>query len=141
MLLPFPVKETAERIEPFEYSLLVPHDARAVRVARTTLRAALLAHELGELIGRAELLANEMLTNAIVHTSGTAELSLWWSEWRVLRVTVRDNCPRPPTPRAVRPYGENGRGLRLLQALADRWGHAPSPGGGAKSVWCEISRA
>ncbi len=139
MLLPLPArKPSTPAIEPFEYRLLIPHDARAVRVARTTLRAALISHGLNELTGRAELLAGEMLANAIVHTSGDAELSVWWSQWGVLRMTVRDTSPRPPTLRAVRPYGEDGRGMRLLQALADRWGCSPLPS--SKSVWCEISR-
>ncbi|MCC3777987.1 ATP-binding protein [Streptomyces sp. UNOB3_S3] len=131
--------------EPFEYRLLIPHDARAVQVARTSIRAALTAHGLRELIGRAELLAGEMLTNTIVHTSSTAELTLAWSQWETLRVAVRDACARTPTLRvAARPFDSDGRGLCLLQTLADRWGYTPLHrdlhGEETKTVWCEISR-
>ncbi|MDX3231259.1 hypothetical protein [Streptomyces sp. ME19-01-6] len=47
-------------VAPFEYSLHIPHDPRAVRVARASLRTALTAHELPELIDRAELLASDL---------------------------------------------------------------------------------
>ncbi|GGY05036.1 ATP-binding protein [Streptomyces hiroshimensis] len=145
MLLPAPKGVAIPSIEPFEYCLRVPNDARAVPVARTTLRAALSAHGLGELAGRAELLAGEMLTNAIVHTAGDAELRMRWSEWEVLRMTVWDTCAEPPCPRAGHPYADNGRGLKLLQTLADRWNYFSSPrglsGDEAKAVWCELTRA
>ncbi|MDT0548601.1 MULTISPECIES: hypothetical protein [Streptomyces] len=51
-------------VAPFEYCLHIPHDPRAVRVAR---------------VDRAELLASEMLTNAIVHAGGEADLRVKWS--------------------------------------------------------------
>ncbi|MFE0042540.1 ATP-binding protein [Streptomyces albireticuli] len=149
-MLPLPAIETAPAtadttvVEPFEYILHVPHDPRAVRVARTTLRAALTAHGLDELTGRAELLAGEMLTNAIVHTTGDAELRVRWSEWEVLRMTVWDSCPQPPGVRVSHPYSDSGRGLALLQLLADRWNYFSLPRGltttESKAVWCEITR-
>ncbi|MBT2384084.1 ATP-binding protein [Streptomyces sp. ISL-11] len=144
MPLPAPAHLPAPAVEPFEYTLHVPHDPRAVRVARTTLRAALTAHGLTELVGRAELLAGEMLTNAIVHTTGNAELRLRWSEWAILRMTVWDSCPTPPDARTTHPYSDNGRGLHLLQTLSDRWNYFSLPRGltttESKAVWCEISR-
>ncbi|MEU3351972.1 ATP-binding protein [Streptomyces sp. NPDC037389] len=143
-LPPTPKPSPAPDVEPFEYRLLIPHDARAVQVARTTIRATLIAHGLRELIGRTELLAGEMLTNTIVHTTSTAELTLAWSQWGTLRVVVRDACAKTPALRtATRPFDSNGRGLRLLQALADRWGYTPLHrdlyGEETKTVWCEIS--
>lgn len=47
-------------IAPFEYCLQIPHDPRAVGVARASLRSTLSAHELPELIDRAELLVSEL---------------------------------------------------------------------------------
>ncbi|MEU1671692.1 hypothetical protein ABZ752_06645 [Streptomyces roseifaciens] len=67
--VPKPVLSVPDEIEPFEYRLRVPNDARAVPIARGATRAFLAAHGLGELTGRAELLACELLTNAIVHTT------------------------------------------------------------------------
>ncbi|MEU8580570.1 ATP-binding protein [Streptomyces abikoensis] len=131
--------------ETFEYRLLIPHDARAVQVARASIRAALTAHGIRELTGRAELLAGEMLTNSIVHTAGTAELTLAWSQWESLRLAVRDSGARTPAIRTTtRPFDSDGRGLRILQTLADRWGYTPLHrdlhGEETKTVWCEISR-
>ncbi|WP_030836208.1 hypothetical protein [Streptomyces hygroscopicus] len=40
-------------VAPFEYCLHIPHDPRAVGVARASLRTALTAHELPELVERA----------------------------------------------------------------------------------------
>jgi anti-sigma regulatory factor (Ser/Thr protein kinase) len=128
-------------IAPFEYCIRVPHDHRAVGVARTSLRAVLTAHHVPELIDRAELLASEMLTNALIHSDGEADLRLKWA-WETLRMTVWDTSPKPPGLRAVRADSEGGRGLHLLQILADKWDHFPLNTFGAvtKVVWCEIGR-
>ncbi|MEU1787794.1 ATP-binding protein [Streptomyces sparsogenes] len=130
-------------VAPFEYSLHIPHDPRAIRVARASLRTALTAHELPELVDRAELLASEMLTNAIVHTGGEADLRLKWYAER-LRMTVWDTSPTPPGLRQVGADSEGGRGLHLLELLADSWNHFPLNGElwgpASKVVWCEISR-
>ncbi|MFD7815870.1 ATP-binding protein [Streptomyces sp. NPDC059785] len=50
------------------YALHLPHDPRAPRVARMTLRAVLPAYGLTELLDTAELLASELTTNAYRHT-------------------------------------------------------------------------
>ncbi|MEU5643190.1 ATP-binding protein [Streptomyces milbemycinicus] len=130
-------------VAPFEYCLHVPHDPRAVRVARASLRTALTTHELPELIDRAELLASEMLTNAIVHAEGEADLRLKWYAER-LRMTVWDTSATPPNRRQIHPDSECGRGLQLLDLLADSWNHFPLTGElwgpVSKVVWCEISR-
>ncbi|MGW7383483.1 ATP-binding protein [Streptomyces sp. NPDC054794] len=56
-----------------------------------------------------------------------------------LRIEVTDTrgdglpCPRQPGPEA-----ETGRGLVLVEALADRWGVAPGPRP-RKTVWAELT--
>ncbi|MGY1437429.1 ATP-binding protein [Streptomyces reniochalinae] len=58
-----------------------------------------------------------------------------------LRLEVTDalgeRAPRP-APRSVGPDAESGRGLLLVEALAERWGvtHGPFP---CKTVWAEVS--
>ncbi|MFD9392902.1 ATP-binding protein [Streptomyces sp. NPDC060000] len=59
---------------------------------------------------------------------------------RTLRIEVTDTSgDRPPCLRPAGPEGdtESGRGLLLVEALADRWGWAPelSP---RKTVWAEV---
>ncbi|KAF4409234.1 MULTISPECIES: ATP-binding protein [Streptomyces] len=129
---------------PFEYRLRIPHDPRSVSVARTSLRAALTAHEVPDLVERAELLASEMLTNAIVHSDGEAQLRLRWAR-DALTLSVWDTSPKPPDLRITGSDDEGGRGLHLLETLADRWDHYPVPpnrcGDMSKVVWCEIGGA
>ncbi|MFC4035733.1 ATP-binding protein [Streptomyces polygonati] len=56
---------------------------------------------------------------------------------QVLRVEVRDWATgMPKTTRRPSPEAENGRGLRTVAALTDRWGVIPRVIG--KSVWFEI---
>jgi anti-sigma regulatory factor (Ser/Thr protein kinase) len=125
------------------YSVCVPHDARAGRVARAAVRAALEVHELPELIDRAVLVGSELLANALVHTDGEAQLRMKWAGER-LRLTVWDTSPKLPDVKAVEEGSESGRGLYLVQMLADRWGYYPLPvtlvGVESKVTWCELSR-
>jgi anti-sigma regulatory factor (Ser/Thr protein kinase) len=95
----------------------------------------------------AELLATEILTNALQHTGGGAVLTATLSpgpECR-LRVEVRDSAAqrlRTPVPAgagrdtAGGEYATSGRGLILVQALADAWG--TSADGAGKVVWFEL---
>ncbi|MEV0241136.1 ATP-binding protein [Streptomyces sp. NPDC050674] len=111
-------------------------DLRAVPEARRALR---------ELLGQwgrhgqsdvAELLTSELVTNAIVHTDHDAVLTATVGP-RGLRVEVRDFVARLPRPRVpVADDGTNGRGLFLVQSLADAWGVRPH--GVGKAVWFEL---
>ncbi|MFI7875340.1 ATP-binding protein [Streptomyces salinarius] len=62
--------------EPWEYELRFP---RGPAVARTTLKAVLGAHGLGEFTDRAELLASELATNAVRYSVGPATVRLRWT--------------------------------------------------------------
>ncbi|WP_431043479.1 ATP-binding protein [Streptomyces sp. P1-3] len=138
---------TQQDVAPFEYCIHVPNAPRAVSVARATLRKMLTAHELPELIDRAELLASELLTNAIVHSGGEADMRVSWSKDEKLRLMAWDNSPAPlviKDPDDPEGNGESGRGLILLTVVADAWGTFPLKGElwgpAAKVVWCEIGR-
>ncbi|MGW2568191.1 ATP-binding protein [Streptomyces sp. NPDC001537] len=55
-----------------------------------------------------------------------------------LRIEVTDTRPdRLPRPAPADPVSESGRGLLLVDALADRWGVAPGPYP-RKTVWAEL---
>ncbi|WP_447039121.1 ATP-binding protein [Streptomyces sp. DSM 118878] len=130
--------------EPWEYTLYVPHDLRAVTIGRRTLRLILAAHGLPHLGEAAELLATELVTNALRHTKGPAALRLRWAG-RVLRIGVWDADPTPPEPPpdAAASYAEEGRGLDLVRMCSDGWGwYALAQGrakGAGKYVWCELA--
>ncbi|HET6857315.1 MAG TPA: ATP-binding protein [Streptomyces sp.] len=56
----------------------------------------------------------------------------------VLRIEVIDpRGDRLPAPAREPAEGESGRGLLLVEALADRWGVTPGPAP-CKTVWAEI---
>ncbi|MDG9717773.1 ATP-binding protein [Streptomyces sp. DH24] len=114
-------------------------DLRAVPEARRALRE--LLRQWGR-PGRseiAELLTSELVTNALVHTDDDAVLTATVRPGG-LRVEVRDFVAGRPAPRV--PHADdgaqrtNGRGLVLVQSLADSWGVRPH--GVGKAVWFEL---
>ncbi|MCU0264776.1 MAG: ATP-binding protein [Actinomycetia bacterium] len=85
----------------------------------------------------AVLLVSELVTNAILHGRGPLELRAR-ATGDSLRVEVHDADPRtaPTLSTDVGPTDDGGRGLQLVDILADRWGWAESPAG--KVVWFEL---
>ena len=123
---------------PWEYTLYIPHDPRAVGICRRALRDILTSHHLPTLVEPAELLASELLGNAIRHTEGPAALKLRRSGTS-FRLGAWDTDPAPPS--AKPDDDETGRGLRLVDAYADDWGwfQVNGPRGGqGKYAWCEL---
>ncbi len=134
------------------YALRLPHDPRAARVARTTVRSVLASHDRPEVLDAVELLTSEMVTNTYRHTNGPASLRLTALADGRLRVGVWDSDPRIPAPFDTSPSdrvplappdAEGGRGLRLVQEYADCWGGWPlSDGmldrGAGKLLWFEV---
>ncbi|MFG3493155.1 ATP-binding protein [Streptomyces sp. NPDC047972] len=83
----------------------------------------------------AELAANAATHGRVVGRSFRLALL---SRPGVLRVEVTDTRgEKPPRARPVGVEGESGRGLLLVEALADRWGveRGPVP---RKTVWAEL---
>ncbi|MBT2413814.1 ATP-binding protein [Streptomyces sp. ISL-12] len=111
-------------------------DLGAVPEARRALRELLRHWGRPDRSEVAELLASELVTNALVHTDRDAVLTATVGP-RALRVEVRDLVSRWPRPRAV-DAGDStsGRGLLLVQSLADAWGVRAHAVG--KSVWFEL---
>ncbi|MFG2514349.1 ATP-binding protein [Streptomyces sp. NPDC048584] len=129
--------------DPWEYCLSIPNDPRAVTICRRTLRLILTMHGLIRLVDVAELLATELVSNAVRHTKGPAALRVRWSGTGVLRIGAWDADPlppQPPQPLALTVDQEDGRGLALVRACADVWGWQPltREGSRGKYVWCEL---
>jgi anti-sigma regulatory factor (Ser/Thr protein kinase) len=145
--------DTVSLPDTWTYALRLPHDPRAARVARMTVRAALIGHGRQEVRDTVELLTSELVTNAYRHTHGPASLRLTALADGLLRVGVWDSHPVIPAPFGEPPWdrapyvaaeAEQGRGLRLVQEYADSWGGlsvgdgGPLDRGAGKLLWFEI---
>ena len=83
----------------------------------------------------AELLTSEVVTNAVLHAGSGVRVLVEGTPGGV-RISVTDTDPKMPALRPPADQAESGRGLHLVDTLADRWGVAPVPTG--KSVWFEL---
>ncbi|MEU6895816.1 ATP-binding protein [Streptomyces sp. NPDC046557] len=83
------------------------------------------------------LLISELVTNAVVHTGCPAVLRMLFGGPGV-RVEVADASDREPARRQAAGDDTGGRGLELVDGLADRWGWQRE--GAGKRIWCEIDR-
>jgi anti-sigma regulatory factor (Ser/Thr protein kinase) len=127
-------------IPPAEPVLRLPAHVDSVRAARRALdRVASLRHHPQELF-HARLLVTELVANSIRHAgladADVIDLDVSMQSDR-LRVEVTDHGPGFDPPHLVEPpSGTSGRGLFLVDALADVWGVARNDA--ATTVWFEI---
>ncbi|MDC0772861.1 ATP-binding protein [Streptomyces sp. HD] len=117
------------------YGLTIPHDPRAVRVVRATIRSILAAAKLNCIVDTVELLASEVVTNAYRHSAMDAYVSLERTP-DDFRVTVWDHGSGAPAPLTPVARDEHGRGLGIVNACADEWGVRDYPRG--KAVWFSV---
>lgn len=114
---------------------------RCVALARMELRKALADWGLSGLEDSAVLILSELLSNAGLHARVSPEQVIETHYFRSsggLRIEVHDGSPERPRPRPTDPEAADGRGLLLVDALADEWGVAER-GGPGKVVWASLS--
>lgn len=124
-----------------QVQLEVGPDPAEVGRARRWARSRLAGSGIGDDEPLAEtliLLISELVTNAVVHTGCPAVLRMLFGEPGV-RVEVADASARGPARRQAAGDDTGGRGLELVDGLADRWGWQRE--GAGKRIWCEIDRA
>ncbi len=111
-----------------------------IATARQQLRELLHDWADTDQVDSAVLLVSEMVTNVLVHTDGdallVAEMTRHGAEPRRLRVEVADASDDLPHRRRPGELASSGRGLVLMELLADRWG--VDPRGEGKSIWFEL---
>ncbi|MGW6459047.1 SpoIIE family protein phosphatase [Streptomyces sp. NPDC055078] len=114
------------------------NEPEELRSARRMVRSAVRAWGAGERADEIELAADELITNALLHTDDGATLTtrVLAGPERRLRVEVEDSSSALPRRRDAGESGVSGRGLLLVDRLADAWG-VESRGTG-KCVWCEF---
>ncbi|MGX5182839.1 ATP-binding protein [Streptomyces avermitilis] len=106
---------------------------------RRVMRLHLRAWGLYELIDEAQLCVSELVSNVITHvgrgTPATLAVSMNGTH---LRIEVHDPDTRAlPTLVQAEADSEGGRGMALVEAVADRWGVQLQPD--RKVTWCELS--
>jgi two-component sensor histidine kinase len=107
-------------------------------VARTFIRAVLDEWHLAALEPDASLVASELVTNGHHHGGGSRWMRLS-IEGDHLRIAVADrDRTRSPRRRMPSIKDEGGRGLTLVDAMADRWGTQKRRLRTGKIVWCEL---
>jgi hypothetical protein len=84
---------------------------------------------------RLAALTSELANNAVIHARTPFTVGVLPGETRI-RVTVSDGSVTPPVPRSLGPDHPSGRGLRIVEALADDWGFSLEKRG--KTVWFEV---
>jgi anti-sigma regulatory factor (Ser/Thr protein kinase) len=120
-------------------------DRSSVPGARRWARGVLVTWSLEHVTEITALLLSETVTNAIVHTASRPTVRLAASRG-FLEVGVDDEWGLPDQDRlgGLRPattgpdllLAEGGRGLQLIEALADEWGVIAITGG--KQVWFRL---
>ncbi len=103
---------------------VAPGDPEALTEARHMIRAAVRAWGAEDQTDSVELVADELITNALMHTEGSAIVTLrvLGGTGRRLRVEVEDSSSALPRRREAGESGVSGRGLMLVEMLADVWG-------------------
>ncbi|MFJ7195827.1 MULTISPECIES: SpoIIE family protein phosphatase [unclassified Streptomyces] len=95
-----------------------------------------------EQVDAAVLMISEMATNVLVHTDGDALMlaqATGEQGERLLRVEVSDGSDELPHKRRPGEMASSGRGLVLMEMLADAWG--VDPRGAGKSIWFELNES
>lgn len=118
--------------------LTLPSRLQAAGQARRALTALVPDGEVAE-SGR--LLVSEVVANAVEHTDAQSVRVLIRhdEESGELLCAVRDTTPQTPTVRRGTEDGERGRGLHLIEALSDCWGHLVDKHG--KWTWFTLAPA
>lgn len=115
--------------------LRLPAEAAAVASARRFTESWLGRWKLSHLTETMNLLVTELVTNAVVHGGTGADLKLLFDS-ECLRVEVRDGSSAKPRVKNYSTTATTGRGMQIVDALADRWGTTEEDPG--KVVWLEF---
>jgi anti-sigma regulatory factor (Ser/Thr protein kinase) len=115
--------------------LRLPPTTDSVPVARRHAREQL--RRSGADVDTVVLLVSEVVTNAVLHARSDVFLTVQ-DQGRTARVEVRDSSAVPPRLHRFAVDSATGRGLRLLDQLALRWGAEQVHEGHGKTVWFEV---
>lgn len=110
-------------------------EPRSVKTAREIVRSAAPNEAEPGKVDDLALLTSELVTNALIHGQDDIVISLG-ADGTTVRVEVFDTEPTQPSRRNASATATSGRGLHLLDVLAESWGVDKHPDG--KTVWFEM---
>jgi anti-sigma regulatory factor (Ser/Thr protein kinase) len=117
-------------------SIHLPGSPSSAGSARRFVHDILVQWDREELTELAQLLADELVTNSVLHAGSDVELLVSLHE-NTLRVEVRDENPQAPMRKDFSLSAATGRGLVLVEELSSDWGSEPANHG--KVVWFELA--
>ncbi|MCK7622683.1 SpoIIE family protein phosphatase [Streptomyces sp. RS10V-4] len=114
-------------------------DPAGTAEVRSALRRTLDQWRAGAVTHDVEVAASELIANALTHTESGALVSVELLPGAPprIRLEVEDRSSQWPRRRRPGETATSGRGLLLVEALADRWGAEPR--GSGKALWCEFT--
>ena len=83
-----------------------------------------------------ELLTSELVTNVVLHVGEPMTVRAVREQPGLFRIEVTDPSMTPPQMKCAGPDDEKGRGLAIVDAMADDWGTQFTDNG--KTVWFVI---
>ena len=121
----------------YEVRARFPADPASAAKARRFLEETLGTWRLDHLVDVATLLVSELVANAVLHAGTTIEVAARIVPDR-LRIEVYDEDPRMPVRKHYSTLSGTGRGLLLVERLAQDWGSEATESG--KRVWFELDQ-
>jgi anti-sigma regulatory factor (Ser/Thr protein kinase) len=107
----------------------------AASAARAYVEATLESWELTALTENVTLVVSELVTNAVRYAPDLLTLECFISADGRFVLQVADPSTELPIPGQAGPFDVHGRGLVIVEALADEWGAHLADDMGGKVVW------
>jgi anti-sigma regulatory factor (Ser/Thr protein kinase) len=114
----------------------LPSTLTSPQLARAFLRATLETWKLDGFGEVTELLATELVANVVTHVGAPMTLRVHRGP-SMMRVEIDDPSPEVPVVRHPDSADEHGRGVLLIDQLANAWG-VESHRDDGKTVWFEL---
>jgi serine/threonine-protein kinase RsbW len=92
----------------------------------------------GEVADAIALIASELATNCVRHAASAFEIRIERLP-ESIRIEVEDDGDGEPVVRSPEFTATSGRGMQIVQALADEWGVIPKSGAPGKTVWATVA--
>lgn len=120
-----------------EATIVLPAEPASAARAREFVRRRVSSSGHGELEDAAALCVTELVANVALHAQSPECVLTVVDEPEDILIEVADHDGEPPTLEPARRMAEHGRGMRIIDALADEWGVRQDNGDG-KCVWLRL---